>query len=280
MVHRDIKPANLLVQKLGHGTHAAVHGEYTVKILDFGLARIAATDANGASPDDSIMTGKNTVMGTPDFISPEQARGLNNADAKSDQYSLGCSLYFLLTGKSPFPGGASMEKLVKHSTAPRPDPRALRPDVPEAIVAVVHSMMAIDPYDRFASCAETASVLEQLLIGHDEQNWLAVTLEGTEGPIDLGVSGRLPAPVENDPFADLNVGSEHDATTVGAEATDVDDDDRPVRGKRKARYVKRRNVSERNSGGVGRNLMILFVGLIVLGGMGAAVFFMIQMAKK
>src|SRR5262249_10044174 len=113
MVHRDVKPANLLVTaKPGSpGAGAAV-----VKILDFGLARLHAREGDNEAGGDSIVTSQNTVMGTPDYMAPEQARNLHKVDIRSDLYSLGCAFYFLLTGQVPFPGGSTMEKLVRHTT--------------------------------------------------------------------------------------------------------------------------------------------------------------------
>jgi len=98
MVHRDIKPHNLMVTRSGQ-----------VKILDFGLARFA-DEAEG----ERRLTSVDAVVGTPDFLSPEQARNSRNVDIRSDIYSLGCTLYFLLTGQPPYPEGNAIEKLLAH----------------------------------------------------------------------------------------------------------------------------------------------------------------------
>ena len=154
MVHRDIKPANILVQR-----RAADGGPGLVKISDFGLARLQ----DGPNPADrpgTIVTKPNTVMGTPDFLSPEQARNLHNTDIRSDLYSLGCTGYFLLTGRVPFPGGTSLEKLLRHNTD-QPEPlEQLRPDVPAAVVALIRRLMSKVPADRFQTPAELAAALE------------------------------------------------------------------------------------------------------------------------
>src|SRR5262249_13016427 len=105
MGHRDIKPAHILVQ-----LRAAHRPPGLVKISDFGLAKLKAPA--GGPGHNTILTKPNTVMGTPDFLSPEQARSLHRTDIRSDLYSLGCTFYFLLTGQVPFPGGTSMEKLL------------------------------------------------------------------------------------------------------------------------------------------------------------------------
>ena len=106
MVHRDVKPANILVQRRG------VNGDEIglVKISDFGLARLHnpnAADEFSGHPG-TILTKDNTVMGTPDYLSPEQARNLHKTDIRSDLYSVGCTFYFLLTGQVLFPGGSTL----------------------------------------------------------------------------------------------------------------------------------------------------------------------------
>jgi serine/threonine-protein kinase len=146
LVHRDIKPANLLL---------TVNG--VVKVLDLGLARLASVES--FLEPSTTLTQEGAVMGTPDFIAPEQARDSHSADIRADIYSLGCTLYFLLTGKVPFPGGSLTEKLLKHQLdAPRPL-RGLRAEVPPAVAAVVDKLMAKRPEDRYQSPAEVAAAL-------------------------------------------------------------------------------------------------------------------------
>ena len=151
MIHRDIKPANLLLhQEPGADT-------IQVKILDFGLARLHHPD----EPDGSqtIFMKKNTVMGTPDFLSPEQARDVHATDIRSDLYSLGCTFYYLLTGRVPFPGGSTIDKLVRQN-AELPEPiEELRPDVPHHVRAVVAKLLAKDPDERFQTPDELMDAL-------------------------------------------------------------------------------------------------------------------------
>jgi eukaryotic-like serine/threonine-protein kinase len=133
MVHRDIKPANLLVQR---PPARAIHTVCNVKILDFGLARLQSWGPNQAN-EASLPAPDNAVLGTPDFLSPEQARNLHSVDIRSDLYSLGCSLYFMLTGKVPYPGGTTLEKLVRHSTETPIAIEKLRPDLSPPVANIV-----------------------------------------------------------------------------------------------------------------------------------------------
>jgi serine/threonine protein kinase len=147
MVHRDIKPSNLLLTREGQ-----------VKLLDLGLARLAP-GADGGSV--STMTASGTVIGTPDFLAPEQARRSHDVDIRADLYSLGCTLYFLLTGRVPFAGGTIAEKLVQHQLD-EPEPvEQLRPDVPPSLAAVVRKLMAKKPEQRYQSPAEVAEALSR-----------------------------------------------------------------------------------------------------------------------
>ncbi|MFO0968778.1 MAG: serine/threonine-protein kinase [Gemmataceae bacterium] len=146
LVHRDVKPQNLMRTADG-----------TVKILDFGLAVLG--DMNRA---DRGLTGTGVVMGTPDYVAPEQAEDPRTADVRSDIYSLGCTLYYFLTGRVPFPGDSVLRKLDAHRhSAPEPV-RKRRPQVPEALATIVARMMAKKPADRYQTPAEVAQALEAL----------------------------------------------------------------------------------------------------------------------
>jgi serine/threonine protein kinase len=171
MVHRDIKPANLLVQRGGSDGQSPD----VVKISDFGLARLHTpnlTPDNDAAAG-TILMRENTVMGTPDYLSPEQARNLHKADIRSDLYSLGCSFYFLLTGRVPFPGGKIMDKLIRHGTE-RPQPIGeLRSDVPAGVVAALNRLLAKHPKERYQTPAELAEVLAPFAV-HGPTPWAPV----------------------------------------------------------------------------------------------------------
>ncbi len=164
LVHRDIKPANLLLEAAPVATAAAggdagAPAHASIKITDFGLARLGAPEGQPAGDYGTILTRANTVMGTPDFIAPEQARSLHKADIRSDLYSLGCTFYFLLTGKVPFPGGATLEKLVRHSIEEPTPVEELRPEVPREVAKVVRRLMAKDPDARYPTPADAAEAL-------------------------------------------------------------------------------------------------------------------------
>jgi serine/threonine protein kinase len=154
-VHRDIKPGNLLLSK-AHGSQSV--GLDVVKLLDLGLARLKEPGSEGDSS--SSLTNSAAVMGTPDYIAPEQIRQSHRVDIRADLYSLGCTFYFLLVGRSPFAGGSAGEKLLRHQMDD-PDPlEELRPEVPPGVAGVVRRLMAKHPEDRFQTPAELAGVLE------------------------------------------------------------------------------------------------------------------------
>src|SRR5262249_28607217 len=128
LVHRDIKPANLLLTRKG-----------VVKVLDMGLARLGDRAEGGDSR--STLTKGGIVVGTLDYIAPEQSLDAHGADIRADLYSLGCTLFFLLAGRVPFPGRNPTEKLLKHQMEPPPRVDQLRPEVPPGVSAVVARLM-------------------------------------------------------------------------------------------------------------------------------------------
>ena len=152
VVHRDIKPHNLM---LSNGA---------VKILDFGLASLAevtpTTNKDGEMPENSSLTAACSIMGTPDFMSPEQAVGTSPVDFRSDIYSLGASLYYLLAGQPPFASGSVTQKLERLADSEPTSIQSLRTDVPQALSDVISRMMAKDAKNRFQSAEEVEIALK------------------------------------------------------------------------------------------------------------------------
>ncbi|MBI2808871.1 MAG: protein kinase [Planctomycetes bacterium] len=149
MVHRDVKPSNLYL--VTSRERERPEETPTVKVLDLGLALLH--DA----PNEEGLTSTGEVMGTYDFIAPEQALETHSVDHRADIYSLGCTFYFLLTGHPPFPGKSGTKKLLAHQLE-EPAP-IQRTDVSPEVLAVLKKMMAKDPAQRFASMREAADAL-------------------------------------------------------------------------------------------------------------------------
>jgi len=147
LVHRDIKPANCLVDR-----HS------TVKLLDMGLAKLTEDDQASLT-----MANEENVLGTADYLAPEQALNSHEADGRSDIYSLGCTLYFLLTGSPPFPEGSISERLLKHQTARPESIFKVRPDAPPSLVEFCEAMMSKKPIDRPQTAGEVAAILKDWL---------------------------------------------------------------------------------------------------------------------
>ena len=157
MVHRDIKPHNLMLSPDGQ-----------VRILDFGLAGFATesaiieADSTSGTDGDTTplhLTSFGSVMGTPDYIAPEQARDAHSADIRADVYSLGCTFRYLLTGQPPFTADSVVDKLKAHmEQAPSPLGEH-RDDVPDELAAIVERMIAKDPDARFQTPADVAAAL-------------------------------------------------------------------------------------------------------------------------
>ncbi|MBN2578130.1 MAG: protein kinase [Pirellulales bacterium] len=149
IIHRDIKPHNLLLDVQG-----------AVKILDMGLARIEENVGAATGPGDEGLTSNGQVMGTLDYMSPEQALNTKTADARADIYSLGCTLYYLLAGHPPFGGDSLAQKILAHRQEPIPTIRAVRPDVPEEIDRLLGRMLAKRPDERPATATEIIQALQ------------------------------------------------------------------------------------------------------------------------
>jgi serine/threonine-protein kinase len=153
VLHRDIKPSNLFVTSEG-----------TTRILDLGLSKMV--DDPGAS----FKTVTGAVLGTPHYISPEQAKGEKEIDGRTDIYSLGATFYHLLTGQTPFDGATVLEILSKQVNTKLPNPQDLREEVSDPIVRVLERMMAKRPADRYPDCGTLIVDLEEVLAGREPKS--------------------------------------------------------------------------------------------------------------
>jgi serine/threonine protein kinase len=146
LIHRDLKPSNIIITPHDHA-----------KVLDLGLALV-----EGEAPTDrEVQGGPGYVVGTMDYIAPEQTEDPRKVDPRSDIYALGCTLYFCLTGQAPFSGGTAQEKIHRHRhEEPLPVPQ-FNPSVPPAFIGLLRKMMAKNPDHRLASGAELQARLEE-----------------------------------------------------------------------------------------------------------------------
>src|SRR6516162_5105518 len=146
MVHRDIKPQNLMLTQKGK--------KHIVKVLDFGLAK-----ATREKTEDTGLTGEGAMLGTPDYIAPEQTLDAAKADIRADIYSLGCTLYYLLSGRPPFSASSLGAILMAHQMEEAKPLNIVRPEVPEELAAVVRKMMAKSTDKRYQTPLEVVQVL-------------------------------------------------------------------------------------------------------------------------
>lgn len=161
LVHRDIKPANLMVTPSPLAEKAKKTGRLPkLKILDMGLAR-QATEAK----EESGLTRDGIFLGTPDYVAPEQAEDSRKADIRADIYSLGASMYYILTGEVPFPGATIVQKLRRQMTEPPPSAMAKRPEVGVGLDLLIRRMMARNPDERYQTPAELLDALDRVRRG-------------------------------------------------------------------------------------------------------------------
>ncbi|MBY0527566.1 MAG: serine/threonine protein kinase [Gemmataceae bacterium] len=192
LVHRDIKPSNLLVTR-DQGPKAKVnvaeakivsdaaatqaiaapvlHPWGQVKLLDLGLARLRK-GVDGELTQTLTPVGAGAVtMGTPDYLAPEQALDFHQVDIRADIYGLGCTLYYLLTGKPPFAGGTLAQKLMRHQQVEAPSLKQSRTDLPAGLEPILRKMMAKKPEDRYQTPAQVATALATLTGGNSTLAW-------------------------------------------------------------------------------------------------------------
>ncbi len=154
-VHRDVKPSNIMV---GGSRHIPAAKEPAwVKVLDMGLVRMIGYD-----DEERGLTRDGTVVGTPDYMAPEQAKNSRVVDGRADLYSLGATFYFMLSGKPPFPDGTALDKIIRHVDHLPPPLESLRPDAPRELVQIVDRLMAKNPDQRFDTALDLAEALKPL----------------------------------------------------------------------------------------------------------------------
>ncbi len=159
LVHRDIKPGNLMLTPPPNAFENTMG--CSVKILDVGLGR---ETFDPDSPDPLFeLTADGSLLGTPDYLSPEQARDPRRADERSDLYGLGCVLFHTLTGKPPFADDSLVRAILRHASQPAPSLHEVNPSIPAELAAVVGMLLAKDPAMRFQSAEETGAALQRLL---------------------------------------------------------------------------------------------------------------------
>lgn len=172
VVHRDVKPANLLRDTAG-----------VVKVADLGLARLTTAETSSVN---ASLTQAGNILGTADYIAPEQALDSATVDHRADVYSLGCSLFFLLAGRPPYSAGSLMALLLKHRDAPIPSLYEARPNVPAELEEIYRRMAAKKPEDRYSTLAEVVRALEGVRS--------AVSLADTAGPATRGLAPEGASP--------------------------------------------------------------------------------------
>lgn len=189
IVHRDIKPENLVVDS-EERPQVSLRGEERantgrIKLLDMGLARLSEME-------DRLLTVYDTMLGTVDYIAPEQAENSHDVDARADIYSLGCTLYFMLAGHPPFPNGTPAQRLMFHLLKQPTKLSALRTDIPPALDSLLGRMMAKAPQDRYQSADELAVAIEECLA--------AVAPAAVSAPV-VPPAAPAPAPIAAAPVA-------------------------------------------------------------------------------
>lgn len=218
LVHRDIKPANLLVDR-----------NHTVKLLDLGLAKLTEDETSLTLANDE------NVLGTADYLAPEQALNSHSADHRSDIYSLGCTLYFLLTGRPPFPEGTISERLLKHQVEEPESLLKLRPDLPMSLIEICQKMMSKRPELRHDTAMDVAEKLTAWLANRGRKVGGGRIESGDEGSgVGSGILSRFgvqpPSSIGTPPSSETmsNIASDRDTKRLddgGSSGAIIDDED-------------------------------------------------------
>ncbi len=172
MVHRDIKPANLIV-------HWSADGSGTVKLMDLGLVRLQSEE-----DQQKTVTRAGQVMGTPDYMSPEQGWDTASVDIRADIYSLGCTLFRLLTGRIPFVGDNPLQVLMARCYKDAPPCRSVRPDIPEAVDSVVRRMTCRDPDSRYQTPQDVIEALAPFCVSLRRESLRRAIADSVESAVE------------------------------------------------------------------------------------------------
>ena len=189
MVHRDIKPANLILAREGK--------KAVVKVLDFGLAKVTSEE-----PMDGSMTRVGQILGTPDYVAPEQTRNAQKADIRADIYSLGCTIYYLLTGNPPFHGEHLWDVYQAHFSMDASPLNLVRPEVPSELASLVAKMLAKDPGHRFQTPGEVAQALTRFFkpaTNTRSGSSPEINKVGQVAPATVGDQSMVPQPAAHRP---------------------------------------------------------------------------------
>jgi serine/threonine protein kinase len=238
VIHRDIKPANIMIDEDGWAI-----------VTDFGIAKVTV---------ESNLTATGTAIGTPHYMSPEQFHNKAVTGA-SDQYALGIVAYEMLTGKKPFDGGTYAEIITQHLFEGAPDPRTIKPDIPEGAVNVVKKMLAKDPADRFADCEEAVKAFAAVHVEAKKSGdvvrtqMISLAKSGPQKKVRMSVP-MSPIPVQKKPSAPA-------ATAIEPAAGKVKKGPKPVAAAAAAAPAEK-------SGGAGKWIFLTLLLLAVGGGGG------------
>lgn len=179
LIHRDLKPANLMLVPASSPPEGTLRS--VVKILDIGLGRAVADESSPHSVLDLELNPDGMLLGTPDYLAPEQARAAQAADIRSDIYSLGCVLYHALAGQPPFPDASLIGKMIRHATEPARPLKEFNTEVADDLQQVVNRMMAKEPGERYPTPIQAAQALQPFLV------------ERTETPVAVETTPRMRA---------------------------------------------------------------------------------------
>lgn len=257
LVHRDLKPSNLLLSD----------EHQTIKILDMGLARLRDNVyRDDDETDDAPLTPSGAVIGTPDFMAPEQSDDPTLVDTRADIYALGCTLYQLLTGSLPFPGGTYVDKLIRHRTAEPVPVDERREEVPSALSALVQKMMEKRPVDRFQTAQEVADALAPFCTWEGIQSPANSSSAGTDSPHTEAMPGNQQAHATHDTL-NTSARSQEALPSLGSFSRELENELEDVeRSTREAIEARKQYKAEKEQRRANRkhNPMIIGVGLTLL----------------